>query len=274
MRAAHRLALVGGTPRTEVKPESLPDLLQTIHEQIIPRLVLAHCPEPMTPAVCSSSRLPPTPAEVEEFASLAASQELPAALDFIEAICRQGLSLEATLLDLIAPAARLLGEQWKDDVRSFTEVTAALGVLQQVVHVLGPTFAPTLPHRGFVVLVAAPSEQHTLGLYLLGEFLRREGWGVQVAPAMSEADLIDLVASERVAAVGFSVSSPTLLKPLARTMAAVKKATCNPEMGLLLGGPLDLAAFSRQHGGVVCSSDPHDAVRWLEHHARKTKAIS
>jgi methanogenic corrinoid protein MtbC1 len=266
--------LVGNQAASDVNPEALPDLLQTIHEQIIPRLVLAHCPEPMTPAVCADSRLPPTPIEVEEFARIAACEDLSSALGFIESICRQGLSLEAALLDLIAPAARLLGEQWKDDSRTFTEVTSALGVLQQVVHVLGPTFAPTLPHRGFVVLVAAPSEQHTLGLYLLGEFLRRDGWGVQVSPGLSESDLVDLVASEQVAMVGFSVSNPELLKPLARTIAAVKKATCNPGMGVLIGGPLDLVSFSQQHAIEMCTSDPRDAVRWLEHHARRCKAIS
>ena len=42
---------------------------------------------------------------------------------------RQGLSLEVVMLDLVAPAARLLGEQWKEDLRGFTEVSAGLGML-------------------------------------------------------------------------------------------------------------------------------------------------
>ena len=72
------------------------------------------------------------------------------------------------MLDLIAPAARMLGDGWVDDTRTFTDVTFGLGILQQVVHTFGPTLAPQDGNRGSVVLVAAPSEQHTLGVHVLG----------------------------------------------------------------------------------------------------------
>lgn len=271
-RDTHRLALVGGVGGSE--PRSKPDLLETIESQIIPRLVLAHCAETQNQPVCSEARLPPNEIEVEEFARIAACEDLPSALAYVEQLCRQGLSLESVLLDLLAPAARLLGEQWQSDLRTFTEVTVGLGVLQQVVHVLGPSFAPTLPHRGLVVLVAAAAEQHTLGLYLVGEFLRRAGWGVQVTPNLGETDLVDQVANEPVEAVGISVSNPDLLKAVARTITALRKATCNPGMTILLGGPIDLTEFAALHGAQVCSADPQDAVRSLEQHARRSKAIS
>lgn len=252
---------------TERERDDRSDLLATLESEIIPRLMLAHRAAPFSPTLCADSRLPPTPDEVFEFARIAACHDLQGALSFIERLCRQGLALEVALLELVAPAARLLGEQWQTDLRSFTEVCAGLGTLQQVVHILGPSFAPALPHRGLVLLVAAPGEQHTLGLYLVGEFLRRAGWGVQVSPSMSEPELLQLVATERVKLLGISVSNQQLLKPLARLLAAVRKASCNPALTVMLGGSLELAEYAANNGVALCAADAREAVRWLELHA-------
>jgi MerR family transcriptional regulator, light-induced transcriptional regulator len=264
----HRLTLVGDTPLVEpTTPEARSDLLTTIQEEIIPRLMLAHCADPVRPPpVCADARLPPTPEEVVAFAQLAVDEELASSLAFVEKVCADGLSLEVVLLELIAPAARVLGEQWLDDTRSFTEVTVGLGTLQQLVHVLGPSFAPGVQHRGFIVLLAPQAEQHTLGIYLLGEFLRRAGWGVQVAPSMSDTELLDLVRSEHVEMVGISVSNTDLLAHVAKLIAAVKKASTNPDVAVLLGGPLpELVDYAPKNGATYCT-DPRDAVRWLEQH--------
>lgn len=260
------LALAEGRPGVEH-----PDLMATIESEIIPRLMLAHRTGLRSTTTCADSRLPPTQSELQEFARIATCHDLSLALGFVESMCRQGLSLEAVLLDLVAPTARLLGEQWQADLRSFTEVSAGLGTLQQVVHVLGPTFAPALPHRGLVVLTGAPGEQHTLGLYLVGEFLRRAGWGVQVDPCMAEVDLCDLVTNERVEMLGFSISNTDLLAPLEAVIAAARKTARNPGMLVMIGGSLphgELAEFAARNGASLCAADPREAVRWLEVRAK------
>jgi methanogenic corrinoid protein MtbC1 len=261
------LALAGG--RLDEDRDGASDLMETIEAEVIPRLLLAHRVEPRSNGRCAEARLPPTEDEVGEFARIAACHDLPGALAFVELLCRQGLSLEMVLLHLVAPAARLLGEQWKADLRSFTEVSAGLGTLQQVVHVLGPSFAPTLPHRGLVVLVAAPGEQHTLGLYLVGEFLRRAGWGVQVAPDMSRAELIALLSSEQAVMLGITVSNSALLKPLSSLIAAARKASRNRGLPVMLGGPIDLEDFAARNGALLCAPDPRETVRWLEEHVSR-----
>jgi methanogenic corrinoid protein MtbC1 len=267
------LSLVGEpVDPLDLKPEPRADLLATIEEQIIPRLVLAHIAEGLAPAPCPDARPPPTKDEVEAFAQIAACQDLPSTLAYIETMCRDGLTLESVLLDLVTPAARLLGAQWQDDLRGFNEVTTGLGTLQQAVQVLGPSFAPALAHRGLVVLVAAPREQHTLGIYLVGEFLRRAGWGVQLDPSMSEPEIAELVATERVEMVGISVSNPELLGALSAFIATIRKASCNPKMGIVLGGSVQLADYAKENGCAVCSGDPRDAVLWLEHHVKSSRS--
>ena len=253
----------------EVAPEEGPDraeLLATIHDQIIPKLVLAHCVDPSAPLpdLCADARPPPTDDEVAAFADIAVSQDMARALLFVESVAAGGLSLEVVLLHLVAPTARLLGEEWLADRRTFSEVTIGLSTLQQMVHVLGPSLATGLAHRGFVILVSPFSEQHTLGIYLLGEFLRRVGWAVQVAPSMSESDLIATVASEHVEMVGISVSNSDLLPPLRRLVAAVKRASLNIDHAVMLGGSHPgLKKLAPEIGATYCA-DPRDAVRWLD----------
>lgn len=93
---------------------------------------------------CSLSRAASTEQEVSQLADIAVRNDLGRALAFVEQVCREGLSLEAVLVDLVPSAARLLEGQWKAAERTFTDVNAGLATLQQVVHSLGPSFGPTL----------------------------------------------------------------------------------------------------------------------------------
>jgi methanogenic corrinoid protein MtbC1 len=258
----HRLRLTPDAPPVDTVTRG--DLLATIHEKIIPQLVLTHC-ELGKGGACPDARPPPTVEEVASFAAIAVREDDVAALAFVEVLASQGVSLEAVLLHLVAPAARLLGDQWLDDVRSFTEVTIGLGTLQRVVHVLGPSFAPDTANRGLVVLIAAPSEQHTLGIYMLGEFLRRAGWGVLVEPNMSEDELVSMVGSQRVELVGISMSSSHGTKALKRLVTLVRRASVNPDLTIMMGGSHELRDAAEQLGALYCS-DPREAVCWLEQH--------
>jgi methanogenic corrinoid protein MtbC1 len=236
-------------------------LLATIEHRVIPELLLAHCSDPSCRKFPADSRLP-TESEVIELTTLACDG-LASTLVFIEALAREGISLPTLLLELVAPAARLLGTQWESDERSFSDVTVGLGTLQQIVHVLGPTFAPGIGHRGLVVLVSLRSDQHTLGLHILGEFLRRAGWGVHVAPGMPEAELRTLVASERVEMVGISARNSDGFEALARLVASVRASSLNPDVAIMLGGSGELAARAQQLGATFCA-DPPAAVQWLD----------
>jgi len=239
------------------------DLLETVQSEIIPRLLLSHRDDAVVGTTCESRGLP-TNDEIDEFAHLAVAQDIPTALARIQTYCTDGLSLEAILVHLIAPTARLLGDQWLSDERLFTEVTLGLGALQQLVFILGPRVADVPSNDGFVLLTAAPGEQHTLGLYIAGEFIRKAGYGVLVAPTMPSAELLEFVASESVGAVGFTVSNTHLLKPLASLIALVRRSSRNRRLEIVVGGALDLTEFAAQHDAVVCGTDPREFVRHLD----------
>ena len=252
------------TGRRSVPPRVPDDVLTVLEAEIIPRLRLAHRDDAALAPACAESRHPPTEEEIGEFARIAVCHDLSTALGFIERLCRQGLSLEILLLELVAGAARLLGEHWKQDLRTFNEVSAGLGTLQQLVHILGPSVAPALPDRGLVVLVPAPGEQHPLGLYLVGEFIRRAGWGVHIDPALSETSLLDLLENRHVVMLGISLSTSALAGPVARLVAAARRTSRNRRLSVVLGGSADLRSVAGDCGAHLAASDPRVAVALLE----------
>lgn len=261
--------LGGGFAGPPSSPEGniSPELLETLETELIPRLIAAHRGKSPDLARCADARRPPTAKEQLRLAELAVAQDLEGALAFIDALGRAGLSLESILMDLVAPAARLLGAQWLDDTLSFAQVSVGLVLLQQVVQALGPRFAPSGSERGMVLLTPAPREQHTLGLCLTGEFLRRAGWGVRVVTELSEPDLIEVVASERVDVLGISISNDLLLLPLARFLARLRRTAMDRMPAVMLGGAIDppvLDAFAVANRIEHCSTNPHDAVRYLD----------
>lgn len=74
------------------------------------------------------------------------------------------MPVESLYLDLLAPAARHLGELWCADACDFASVTLALGRLQKVMHQLSPAFEGDVQHREHgrrALLVPVPGEQHT-----------------------------------------------------------------------------------------------------------------
>lgn len=247
--------------------------MQTIEAQVIPRLILAHARAPYDAAGCPDARLPPTDAEVRRVAELSAAQDMTSLLVIVEEMSKAGLGLESVLVDLVAPAARLLGEQWLDDEISFADVTLGLGLLQRLVAVLGGDLSEPMNPRGVVALVAPRGEQHTLAVQLLGELLRQAGWGVRVEIDADDEALVELVGTQDVVMVGLSISNAALVEPLERLIRRLKQASRNPDLVCMIGGAADLQDVAPRVGAIHCPSARH-ALDWLaryEHGGEPTR---
>lgn len=242
------------------------DLARTIEAEIIPRLMLAHGgTDPSAPQVACETRAPSSP-EVVEFANLVLAQDARVARTWVEAVRARGATPETIFLELLAPAARRLGELWEADLCDFTQVTLGLWRIQQVVHELGPSFrsdAPFAPNGRRVLLSAAPGDQHTLGLLMVGEFFRNSGWEVCAEASGRSLDLVLAAQNEWFDVLGFSVGSEARLEPLKRLIEAVRLASRNRDLIVMVGGPIfvehpDWVALV---GADATASDAKDAVR-------------
>ncbi len=123
----------------------------------------------------------------------------------------------------------------------FVEVTTGVFRLQRLVarfRIDEDAAAPDGQHR--VLLMGAPGEQHTFGVRIVEQFLRKAGWEVSIGLASTPLEIAALVASEWFDVVGLTLSSDSRLEPLAAAIRSVRDASCNPAIGVMVGGPVFL----------------------------------
>lgn len=218
-------------------------LVRTLDVEIIPRLVLARRASPGCASPDDEAGRPLLQREdVGVFARIVLEQDVGDVSAYVGAMVTRGVALETVFLELLAPTARCLGEMWDEDLCDFTQVTVGLWRLQQVVRELSPSFHTELdPHESDhrrALLLPAQGEQHTFGLFMVAEFLRRAGWDVAAGPVASGAEMLGLVRNEWFAIVGMSVSCDVRLDGLAASIHAVRRASRNRAIGVMVGGPI------------------------------------
>ena len=84
-----------------------------------------------------------------------------------------------------------------------------------------------------------PGEQHSFGLRIVTDFFRYAGWEVWSEPDLrADSDLVQLVRGEWFAVVGLSLSCETRLDAMTSGIRALRRASRNRALGILVGGPL------------------------------------
>jgi methanogenic corrinoid protein MtbC1 len=240
-------------------------LLKTIESEIIPRLMLTHQAD--LPGITGAGARP-RHEDVDRLAAVLLTNDGDAVSAFIQQVRARGVSPESIYLDLLTPAARLLGRMWEEDTCDFTAVTLGLWRLQRVMYELSPAFQmqiePEAPLDGRrVLLCPVPGEQHTFGLFMVAEFFRRAGWEVFDAPVPSHAELVALTRSNWFACLGISLSCDRWLDELTSIVRDVQHESKNPGIGIIVGGSMflhraDLVSQVGAHGTAA------DAARAVE----------
>lgn len=195
-------------------------------------------------------------------------QGLDAARQVVFGWQRQGQSLEDIYLQGITPCARLLGDWWCADRLDFAMTTIASTHLQQLLHEFSAEFLQESPHAAngqSLLLMTEPGAQHSMGLFMLSEFFKREGWQVTVGVPQDLAEFKRLFQSEWFDAVGVSVSTDRHLGTLAHCLPLLKAGSDNLHLRLFLGGPMAMLAPDRLRGieAEVVAEDAPATVKWL-----------
>jgi len=231
-------------------------IASTIEFEIVPRLVLAHrsgfntglsdaSPERPSAGLASaglaSAGLDCRPGieDVAAFSQIVLSREVSEAVAYIDGLRSRGTSLEAIYLDLLAPSARYLGDLWEEDLADFTAVTVGLWRLQQIVRDLGSSFVQESDQREQgrrLLLAPGMGEQHSFGLFMVGEFFRRAGWDVWAQGSSTSDELVEIVRREWFAVIGLSVACEAHLEGLASVILRLRRASRNRSVGIMVGG--------------------------------------
>ncbi len=212
-----------GTRRQEI-------LVQAVEVAVIPQLLAQRrAPDPATI----------NKAHVDHLVQLVLRQDGAAAVAYVDATHRRGVAPEAIYLDLLAPAARVLGTLWEDDICDFTEVSLGLWKLQTAMRDMRDAFlVPAASATGpRILLMPLPGEHHTFGLSMVHDFFVRAGWDAWTGPVPSSAGLIAMVAGQHVDVIGFSLASDEFLPVAAAEIASVRRHSLNPAVVVMVGGP-------------------------------------
>jgi len=210
---------------------------------------------------------------VESLVWLALNKDTLAAVAYAGRALAQGLSVDALLLDLLAPAARRMGALWNDDAADFGQVTIGLSCLHQVLREveIASEIEEGAPNQDrllkrHALLMGTPGDQHSFGLTMVRTFFRRAGWTVWNGSTSSGGDIARTVRGHWLTVAGFSLGAEVRLDSLRRTISTVRQASQNPRIHIMVGGPMFIEhpALVAQVGADAMAVDGRQAVMQAE----------
>lgn len=222
------------------------DLSLLLENLVIPKLIAdrdkrdswLHMPG-LTPSGTALRKRAITQQDVEEFTQLSLTGEAHALLDFVDHCLDTGSSVETIYVELLAPAARRLGEYWEEDSEDFVGVTMGLWRIQEILRELTLRIPPkSKPGHGLrsALFSSMPGEQHSFGTLMVAECFQRAGWDTDVLIEPSQSELNEKYASRHYDLIGLTVSCDCSTATLGSLVKTIKAVSNNPKIRIMLGG--------------------------------------
>jgi methanogenic corrinoid protein MtbC1 len=243
-------------------------LSRLIESEIIPRLLVAHATGPHGDSDVGAERSAViSDEEVKAFAPLALQVEADELLDYVDGLIARGVSLDSLLVDLLAPAARQLGEYWEDDLCDFIDVTMGLWRLQEVVHEV----SARMPHdhdRPFgqerrALFASLEGDQHSFGTVVVDELFCANGWLTDRLSEATTVELLERVRDEWFDLAGLTITCDCHIAPLPAIVRSIRGSSRNPRICVMVGGRVfaDNADLAASVGADGTAPDARVAVR-------------
>jgi len=257
--------------------QMLARLGHVIEGDIIPRLMLALDPP-------KAARLDAQTAErlresVDEFVQLLVHHDASVASRFLDTLRADGTPLHTLYLDLLAPSARYLDVLWRDDEISFTDVTIACCRLHQLLLQYSRNFdstaGNTYPGRNALV-IPVPGEQHTFGIFMIMEFLRRADWHCFSGTPKNAREARKLAEAHDFDVIGLSLGAERHVDIAKRFVATLKDNPPTSKIPIVLGGRalVDNPDLGKDIGATAVASDARDAVVLFERLYEESRQIA
>lgn len=216
----------------------LQEFASVIENVIVPRLLMSRV---NSNTAMMKEKVSLQNVAVSDFIKLTTQDDPAVAIDYVWHLMGSGVSFQDVLLELMAPAARVLGERWDDDQASFVEVALGVSRMHRILREFDGVPSHLWSNVGFgrhALLLPTPGEKHSFGLRLVQEFLLRESWTVTNNPVDNVEQLGDLVAREHFDIVGLSLSGQTVVDPFMESIRIIRKKSKNRQVRIIVGGHL------------------------------------
>ena len=181
------------------------------------------------------------------------------ALRILERLIASGLDGRTIFLDVFQPALYQMGDLWEAGKANVAQEHFAASVVRWLMGALWDLFTPSRIRMEYGPLLCAcvPNERHDIGIAMVSELLRQDGWYVINLGADTPSEAIATMAVQSQSRVCLlSASSKERLNDLEATIDELKAAT--PNTPILVGG----LAFRREPSlaaDVGASSTASDA---------------
>jgi methanogenic corrinoid protein MtbC1 len=256
----------GGDKSTDVKIMEL--LAQMVEGDIIPRLMLAHKTHRDQNISQTTSKQIGTNA-VADLALILLTHEVDDVESILQAYLNSGLRLDEVYVDLMAPAARHMGEMWEDDRASFSDVTIGLGRLQTLLHRLGDSYGNDEDVRSDLasgLFVTPAGEMHSFGIRMVDELFKRAGWRTLCEPNSRINDILAIVGSESFHILGIGISSEAQVPFVKELIRQVRKTSHNRHILVMVGGSyiVEQPNLAASIGADFSASDGREAIAIAE----------
>ncbi len=240
-------------------------LRRTIETEILPRLLTAQREAALSNRAAQQTGHV-SAEDVAAFVDLIVADDMEQVRAVADRVIVIGGGRDALLTDLLTPAAQRLGEMWERDICDFTTVTLGVFRLDQIMKETASVGVADVVAVGFdhrILLVPSPGEQHTFGLNVVADTFREGGWSVCSGTALPRTKILNLVHDEWFDVIGISVSADRALKGLPACIRTVRKASCNPDLFVLIGGRAIMNHTERTRflGADATAPDAHQALR-------------
>jgi methanogenic corrinoid protein MtbC1 len=233
-----------------------------IHAEVLPRLMLSLGAQGEHEAKQDPKAGLSLTGWLDDFVHVLLKPDPDEALAFVQKMRADGGVNHAIFLDLLAPAARRLGNLWDNDDCDFMEVAVGVQRLQRILRVLSPMRTGGEGGdggRNRVLLLPAPGENHLFGIAIVEKFFLDAGW--DVTPS-TEHDFLAKVSASWFDVIGFSMSYYRNCDRLSQAVAAARRRSANPDLRVLVGGPafLDNPDLAAKVGADAMAIDAPSAV--------------
>jgi methanogenic corrinoid protein MtbC1 len=211
------------------------------------------------------------PEEVQRYLDFALRGRRREAAEFILTFMEAGQAPEKITEGLLIPALAQIGRNWEKNQISASTEHLATEITRYVIYRL----FDNLPRKEDVpfsaVLACVPGDEHDIGIDLLANLLRSDGWSLTfIGRGSPHEDLLNMVANARPDVVILSASLICHL-PAAHALILDLKDKI-PDIQIILGGMAALAAkkiFEPLVAGVAVGLEDGCRIAWslVGHHA-------
>ncbi len=206
---------------------------------------------------------------VDDFARAAIGEDTGLLIARVDRAMLGGATLQEIYLELLAGAARRLGDMWRHDECSFVDVTIGLSKLHLIVQEFMDTCdqaAPRIGQARGALFATPPAEDHSFGLVLVEDAFRRAGWRTASAPGGAIPEIAGMAQAGWFDVFGLGLSCERHLEQAVRLVREVRRQSRNRDIKVLVGGRVfaeqpDLAA---EVGADLTALRADEAVRIAE----------